>query len=270
MKLRTHSGITLILSIFILIGCYEQREGCLDALASNFMVSADEDCMDCCQYPPLTFTIKHLFDTLNFDLGKVYSNRRGQTFIPKAISFYVSDVTLLQGEHWLPVDETILIEGVQSNMEQPDDVTIITRNGFEFEIGDFLNAGQYARLQFSVGLNNPEFTGGQTTIYETNDHPLDTVGNALWSDADTYRMYAIELIHDSVRLDTMTYVAVASPAIAIELPIEVVKLRGQKLSIPLVIDYKKWFENIDFEADSKEVISEKIMAGIKNSITILQ
>ena len=270
MQLKSLSVSMLFLMIVLLLGCYEQREGCLDALASNFQIDSDIGCGDCCEYPQLTFTVKHLYDTLNFNLGSVYSNGLGQTFIPRSITFYVSDVTLKQGDDWLAVDESILINNGQTNIEQPDDVAVISRSGFEFGIGDFLKAGNYTGLRFSIGLNAPEFTGGQQTEYEDSNHPLDTVDNELWSDAESYLMYDLDILVDSAVLDTVTYTAVAAPSLAIELAIDVFKVRGEKLSIPLAINYQRWFQDIDFGGDSTEVIRQKIMAGIKNSISVVE
>lgn len=120
MKLIIRKGVIhFFLALFFVFGCYEQQEGCLDALASNFEIDSDDGCSSCCEYPHLTFTIKHLYDTLNFNLGQVYSNGLGQTFIPRAISFFVSDVTLLQGENWRPVDNSILISNGRAILNSP-------------------------------------------------------------------------------------------------------------------------------------------------------
>ena len=247
----------------LLFGCYEPREGCLDALASNFAIDADEHC--CCEYPQLTFTLKHLYDSLDFDLGSIYENRLGQHFIPQRINFYFSDVSLAQGSDWIGVDETIELSVNSVINTEPDDVTEINRRGFEFPVGEFLTPGVFTAVRFSVGLNPPEVDAFASEFEDT--HPLDTANNELWSQMLGYLSYSCEIISDTAQLDTLTLVDAASPSIPIELPVELLKTRGAKLTIPLAIDYRQWFESIDFENDDEELIRQKISAGIKNSTT---
>ncbi len=266
--MRRSLKLAIFLSFALGLGsCYEQREGCLDALASNFEIDADVNC--CCEYPALTFTLKHLYDTINFDLNRVYYNQRGQGFTPLQIDFYFSDVMVAQGSDWITVDEMIDINQGSMIVPQPDDVTHLSRSGFEFPVGDFLAAGDFHAVRFSVGLNPPEIEA-QSTMFEEDSHPLDTTGNSLWNDDLGYLQYHLQMVADTMRRDTLLLRAAASPSIPIELSIDLNKSRGSKLSIPLAIDYREWFADIDFESDDEETMRQKIAMGIGKSISIFK
>ena len=238
----------------------------MDALAANFSVDADDDC--CCEYPDLIFNVKHLYDSINFDLGQTYLNQFDQTFIPLDLYFHISDVALLRDDQWFTVDDRIsLTTGQVQTFEEPDDVTIFTRSGFRFAIGRFLNPGLYSKVRFSIGLNEPEMN---VDVKDLDDgHPLDTASNNLWLQEEGYLKYFAQLVTDTTTRDTLNLISLASPSISIELSIEAVKERGDDLTIGLIIDYRHWFFNLDFLNDSDEMIREKIEDGIGNSLFVL-
>ena len=131
---------TLLLGISLLLfsGCYEKQEGCLDAFAENFDFEADSDCCEgtdsdecCCMYPDLSLTVQHQVGEENMVLGNVYLNDRNQPYIINKVSFYMSTVQLYD-KIWYSVDESIALTMNDQVKEVPDDITRITRQGFQF------------------------------------------------------------------------------------------------------------------------------------------
>ncbi len=247
--------------------CYQDREGCLDALATNFDVNADIN--SGCVYPELTFNISHRFDTVNFDLGSVYLNLLNQPFIPLAISFYISEVSLLTDMDLVTVDDLLQFRDQQGNLTVvPDDITKIRRSSFSFAIGSFLTPNSYRSLQFSLGLD-ASLTSAQSFDID-DDHPLDSSSNELFDAQLGYIMARAELISDTSALDTLVIDLPANPTIPMSLPVDLFKDRGEAIAVPLVIDYRHWFDRIDFEQDDLPTIRTKLADGIQRSFFVNQ
>ena len=261
---RSTSKILLCICMLMILGCYEPKEECLDALASNFSIDADAPCCCCCEYPSLVFSLQHRYGDEGFNLNQVYTNARDQTFIPLAITFYVSDVAMRLGDDWLSVDQTINLPTATGEVVEPDDVTVLRRQGFQFDIGEFKQAGQFSAVRFSVGLNEPEVSVSKDEL--PSDHALSSSNNDLLDAEMNYQKYHLELAIDSMVMDTVTIHDIATPSLLFEIPVTVEKTRGGELSIPLVIDYREWFDDIDWMQDSSAIIEEKISAGILRSI----
>ena len=77
--------IVLSLLPFLVMGCFEGEEGCLDARALNYDVTADTDCSGCCNYPELQLNFTHKVylekDTANLEYQVAYPNNLGSFFV---------------------------------------------------------------------------------------------------------------------------------------------------------------------------------------------
>ncbi|MDH3651152.1 MAG: hypothetical protein OEQ53_15815, partial [Saprospiraceae bacterium] len=185
----------------LLIGCYEKKEGCLDALASNFDVTADLDC--CCSYPQLILDVKHVYDSVNLNLGDVYTNQHLQVFRLLSFAFYVSDVQLRKADKWTSVSNQVEFSDNSGQLHsESDDVTIISRQTFRFNIGTFIESGSYEQIRFTVGLVPPESNVNPITI--DDEHALSSANNELWNNESGHCAYRFELV-DTTTSDTLLW-----------------------------------------------------------------
>ncbi len=262
------TGTFIFLGI-ILSGCFEKKEGCLDVVAANFDAGADKNC--CCIYPKLTLDVKHIYDSTNLSLTDVYTNNLGQDFKVLSIAFYISDVQLRSNGEWTPVSNVIEIRDHTGGIHvRPDDVTIINRQTFKFNVGEFLTPGSFDRLRFSIGLKAPEVNTDPESVQD--DHPLSsTSSDQLWDPIDGYLSYRISLI-DTLQQDTLHWKTPATTMafVDLEIDLKIDKQIGEDLVIPLEIDYRKWLQSIDIRSDSSEEINLKMRSGMESSITFLQ
>ncbi len=267
-----------LLCSLLMTSCYEKKSGCLDALASNFSIEADEDCCDgsplvddvcCCTYPDLVINTRHLHGEENLVLGAHYVNALGQLYIVEDIDFYLSDIEVYDGR-WQTVNNQLDIAN-QATMgnKETDDVTVLSPVSFQFKIGDFTLPGNYDSLSMMIGLQDHLTEVDMASL--PSGHPLDTAANALYDpESQEFLMFHIALITDTVSLDKRIYQVPAINPIHLSLPITAHKERGEDLTIPLSIDYRRWFDDVDLQNIDSILVSEEIRARISSSFSIIE
>jgi hypothetical protein len=262
-----------LLSTVLFLSCYEKKEGCLDVLAANFNLEADVDCCSdpdgcCCEFPQLTFSIKHQFGNENLGRGKMYTTDFGQPFYIDTICFFISNVRLTDGSGYA-VNDTIIVQSANGQeVPRPDDVAIISSTSFSIELGAFLRPGIYSNLSFIVGITEPE-RSAPSDQFESS-HPLaesqtklrDSISNALL-------LYAVGLIPDTLGNSVRHLQRSSAFTVSVNLPVKIIKEPGKSITIPLGIDYQKWLGTFDLENDDPDQLNQKILDGIQQSFTIL-
>ena len=254
-----------------IIACKEKTDGCLDVEATNFDVSADEPCPDdCCEYPMLSLEIAHRIDTLIFAYGTAYDLGEQTGRILK-IKFYLSDVRLTNDAETLEVLERIdLTPFIGDVINRKDDFALISRDNaaFTYTLGETRQQGTFDTLRFSVGVDEQVNLTDPTTL--TEGHPLGIQSDSLWSPERAYIFNKIIMVPDTMApMDTIEYNITGDPnLVEISIPYEKTVRLGVDVTIPLKIDYQKWFTGIDFVADSPELVMEKIVTNLANSFSI--
>ena len=251
---------------FLLLGCYERQEGCLDALANNFDLDADRNC--CCTYPNLIFDVKHLMDTVNLNPNTMYTNDLGQSFEIRKLDFFISGARLTKDGVDFMAGDSLLIELTVGSVEIVImDIIRLNKNQFQYTLGVFKEPGNFDRLKFFTGLKEP-LSGAVPGQFETGS-PLFEPGNPLLDDQLGYLNFSIELARDTTdehvfQLKSHTPLEL----VEIDLELQVEKNKGRNLVILLDIDYYQWFRDLDLEGDPVEVMREKIREGISHSFSV--
>lgn len=263
----------LLLFTILFLNCYEKKEGCLDVLAANFALEADIDCCQdpdacCCEYPKLSFSIKHQFGSENLSKGKLYFTDSGDPFYIDTIRFFISNVRLLDGAEYA-VDDTIQIKSADGQtVARPDDLSIISSTGFSIEIGAFKRPGIFTNLGFIVGLTEPERSAASDQF--ESPYPLAENQTKLRdSISKELLLYDVGWIPDTLTRKVIHLQMPASFTVAIDLPVEITKDPGRAITIPLAIDYQKWLGPIDLQNDESDVQKQKILQGLTQSFSIL-
>ena len=126
--------ISIVVLISFLMSCYTRKEACLDVLAANYDVSADDACLDCCTYPKLKLEIQHFVKDSVYSNTTIYTNDLNQSFKILDVRFYVHAFELFNKETGKKeVLETI--KNQDSTLIIPDDIKVYRSVDASIEIG---------------------------------------------------------------------------------------------------------------------------------------
>jgi hypothetical protein len=171
-------------SICLLWACDPPKEGCLDEEATNFDVTADRNCDNCCIAPQLVCTVEQKFNNKVWKPDSIYSNNLGQYFIIRSAAFYLSNFEALQNLNTFRVSDTLGFRvfgnavGDTTRQVITDDVALVRRTALEYPIGAFLPAGFFYQLNATIGLDS--IPNAVVPRYAPSGHPLGRQSDSLW------------------------------------------------------------------------------------------
>ncbi len=267
--------------LFLLAGCYEPTEGCLDIEATNYDVSADDSCLDCCTYPSLNLLFQHqvvLATQPDTSFALKYGTRYPSPFDTNHFfyidrgRFFVSDLKLIRenGEElgvtdsfWLPLlnGDSVYLE---NNFSKHD------RDIFKAAtIGSIRTSGLFSGVKFTLGLTPTVRQALVDTL--PAGHPL-----AVEDDSLSYLENVGYLpVHLSIRRDTlpgtvpMDFVFTDERQISVPFPQTVSIEKGFIIRVTLRLDYMALFEGIDFKNDTESAIRAKIDSQLSNAFSAI-
>ncbi len=263
--------LLIVFFLVMLFACKEPVEGCLDVDAVNYNVLADDPCEDCCTYPVLEVQFNHQYDTLLFSYDSIYNFAGSDAQFEKVV-YYLSDFQLRSSTDSFEVIDTrdldLLSGGVLSVKD--DFVLLSPGRSIRYDLGETRGgAATYDVLSFNVGLTNDvAFTNAGTISDE--DHPLAFGIDTLWTDPEGYIFNQITLIPDTTDQDQSRIINIRgnSALLRIELPYEQIVSPGTDITLPIRIDYQKWFSGIDFVGQSDIEIIEIIVNNTAEAFSI--
>ncbi len=272
----------LLFAFCFLYSCASKKDGCLDINATNFDVSADQSCGDCCTYPTLKLTFSHKIvpavnpdSTANFKYNTAYQIPfdTSEVFDIERIRFHVSNFKLidLQGNK-IGVLDTIQLENDFGPFTVEDNFAKVDRDIFTASsIGTFIGGGQYVGAEFEIGLDS-EIQNAKPASTPSN-HPLNINNDSLLYDSiqNTYLTSLIILNRDTLSSTDSTEIKLyESVSIPINFGLPVTIYEGFNLNIQIQIDYLKWFENIDIQLANIEEIELQILENLPNAFEIME
>ncbi len=138
--------------LFLFSNCREKAEGCLDIKAKNFNVAADASCTACCTYPSLTIG----WDTANFPRNKKFLVTNGDSCEILSWKILFSEFFLTSSDNVVSrISDSVLLVRKADSSRQINDFGILSFDKFAFtQVGTFRQAGNFKRLQFTVGLSD--------------------------------------------------------------------------------------------------------------------
>ena len=273
----------LILLIFLGIGCYQAERGCLDIEANNFSPAADEDCAaddknaNCpCQYPSISFSsVDYKAGPLDFTFGEAYLNDQKQTFQIEDIKFYLSDFQFIKADgSSIGVEDTISLtvlneEDVTTKILAIDDFILLNKQK-NIDIGMVKQSGQFEKIRFLVGINKIE----NATIPEnikSSRHPLADESMHFGDPSLGYIFNKIVINTDTSSIETMELkIGGNNNLVEVIIPFSYTTMPGIHFSLPtLQINHLKWFDGINFVADTEAVMIEKIVRNTPKVFSII-
>jgi hypothetical protein len=256
--------VGIFTAVFILTqmtSCYAPEDGCLDPEATNYAITGDNNCLDCCVYPVLKLSIFHESSDTTFKLKDIIRNELGQKISLIDFAYLLSDFTIEVNGIPLEVEDSILLNVGEGELFVKDDVIRVSRSNFTYEIGTILFEGDINQISFKFGLG--DVLNQNRFANEVDDHPLTTDPDSLFQDdTGTYVFQRIKIAQGSNFLDTVIYDI--EQVHDIMFPVEFESIRGTDKTIIIEAQYDKWFEGIDFTSMSPSKIQELINQNSKN------
>jgi hypothetical protein len=234
--------------IFLLLisySCYEEQEGCLNVLSSNFDVSADVECDDCCNFPSLNLNITYPIPALDSVLQDV----NGNDFVVEKLSFYLSNIQLLDdsGEGFTLREKITYEVETDDGLVQEKEVSnnFLLANAVlpkSFRLGTFEASGPYAEL--TMELNIPDSLGQALEGSFDFNHPLSP-SNGLLNEGIYYtgKFTLLQTTPDSTRHE---YFMVLPSETSLRFPISFFPDKGANIQIHLGLDFSIWWSGLDF------------------------
>ena len=253
--------LLLVCIVLQTISCYSPTEGCLDPEATNYAITADNDCVDCCTYPELSLSIFHESMDTTFNLGDTITNDIGQDFVLLSFVYLLSDFKVFTMDSFYEVSNTVNLlgeDGVELTVK--DDIIRVSRSTFTYELGTIIFNSTAVGLSFKIGLST-ELNENRFSE-EISGHPLTTDPDSLYQeDTDSYVFQRIQVAQGEGFLDTVIYDVITETDVLFD--IDVVSNRGEDKGLIIEAQYDEWFSEIDFETMDKTAIEEKIASNSK-------
>lgn len=250
---------------FSLTNCYTNVDGCIDPESTNYAISADNPCDDCCVYPVVKLSIFHQSADTTFFLNDTLTNALGQEYAIIKYAYLLSDfrLTLSDGEI-VQMQDSIQLNTATGTQYVRDDVIRVRRDLFTSTLGTAIFDIEGVGIDFLVGLrtelNKNEFTSAIT------GHPLTNDPDSLYrSVTDGYTFQRIQVAQGIDFRDTVIYDIYGEDAIRVSFPVDFSSLRGTDKSIIIEARYDEWFFDVDFETMSKSEIED---SAADNSMTM--
>jgi len=290
-KKNKHISLFIIYNLSFIIlfnSCYTPSEGCLDIGATNFNASADESCEDCCTYPQLRLAIFHSITTqgilqtdtcINFTSSTILTNDNVNYYQLNDVSFYLSDFEMIRSNGDVAtVDDTISLTIFDDIFTQEDkdtlvknDFELIKRSVFNYNIGEFRTSGTFSKVRFKVGINKPLNTTDVDTLETT--HPLSSANEMHNGDRGAgfiLQQFVIEkdTAVATSNIDTLSISQTFVNSIPVELDFPETFQPGFNVTIPMKINYSKWFQGINFVTDTEAEIKTQIVSNTAEAFEI--
>lgn len=275
-------GNTLfVLLLFVFQSCSQPSTGCRDIRATNYDVTADEDCDDaCCVYPLLRIQFDHKIqqtidgvDTLvGFKYNTLYTldNAPLDSFYFQKIKCYLSDFRLVDadGKEQQVTDEVTLsyFDNAADPITVTDDFLLLDANfSSVLTIGTFEFPGTYETLKFKVGLadelllTDPDANSNAALQIQTDSlNYEENVG---------YLSQKYVYFNEPSALDSILYYREEAVEISISTaPFTIIS--GYDTKLRMTIRYDKWLENINMKTVSAEDFETNSVFNLPNAFSL--
>ncbi|MCB0645813.1 MAG: hypothetical protein KDC49_04075 [Saprospiraceae bacterium] len=251
-----------VYSLFGLTSCYEELDGCLDPLARNYTLAADNDCSDCCEFPAIELRINHVYGSGTYGLNRDLVTNVGDTFRVTQQSIYLSRIyfTTPSGDV-LENRSTKMYTLDEVNVLKPLDFCLIKSTSVVCSAGTARYAGQVNKAHFQLGLEE-----GLTMLdsASVSRDPVLTWREPARVNNTYYALYFKVTTSDN---QEKVYYVPADDVFDFTSGPGYVNGAGQAIQFYISIDYFKLFEDINFKTMPNEEVVKQIMTNISKAFS---
>jgi hypothetical protein len=267
--------------VFLLAACYEPKEGCLDIEATNYDVSADDQCPKCCTYPKLSVQVLHYIvspkkpDSL-FAMryatkyqGLLDSN---EFFFLDRGRFFISNLKLVRqsGEEVGVRDSVLLPRTVGDSIRVENNFSKHDRDILQAaSLGTVRTEGLFVGVKFTIGI--PQLLLDEVAIDSINSGALFVRNDTLSHDSLTGVIPVRFMLRPDTLDNTPKLDFQFKEPYEISLPFAqpVAIERGYNIKVVLGLNYSVLLENVDFKNDNEATIRAKIDSQLTNAFSIV-
>jgi len=264
----------LLLAVLAVVGCYEEKEGCLDATALNFDVSADKDC--CCEYPKLILKVNYKKnDTTSFSKLE-YLGDAGHVYKVESFAFFLSHVEVKgQSGAWVDVDDSTeyWIFDAQDAPEKgivSNNVVLVEDNVLKYDFGDFADFGSYDSVRFDIGMDGLQESVIPDSL--SKEHALGVGKDSMWVSPKVYLQQKWVIVTDTsaanYKVDTF-FVQGANVPLNLAYGSGHLVPKGKNYELKIDVNILKWLEGVSWQAD-KAIILDKLYHNSANAVSLVQ
>lgn len=251
------------LSILLNSAC-QREEGCLDASATNYDVSADLNC--CCEYPVFEFRIFRVAGSADYSPDSAYVDAGNNAFSIADVRFYISEVHLVNDSGTeVGVTDSIGIEKLDGSGALVEDNFIrVNPDQNLYELGTILTQGNFNTVRFTVGLAE-DVNHGNPDIFSV-DHPLAIQSDSLHIDQQSgYKFNAMDIV---ISNDTTSYfVSGDQNAVELEIDYDITAVKAFDVEVQIDVDLLALLDGVDFSVDDFNTIQSKIVNNTPAAFT---
>lgn len=250
--------LMVIYSTFLLSSCFRHQEGCIDPESTNYDITADNECEDCCEYPDLELSVFHENMDTTFRLEDTIVNDLGQKISLVDFVYLLSEFEITTVDSIYGVSDSISLNVDTESILVKDDVIRVNRDVFTFDLGTIIFDGTTQTLSFKVGLTDVLNENRFTTAVD--DHALTKDPDSLFqSDSGTYVFQRLKVAQGQDLMDTVIYDI--STSVDVSFPLEIISERGTDKKMIIEAQYNVWFDEVDFTTMDKSEIESKITSN---------
>ncbi len=251
--------------MFLYTSCYEPQEGCLNPIATNYNVHADDACDECCTLPNLILQVMHRYqgvDTFSVSPGDTLLDDFGQAYFLNQFEYFINEVSLTGMDGEMALLDSVQISENGFVQTIVDDIRLIRLGRTSYTIGSFDELKTYDQLTFKLGLGFDQLDFD----FFSEDYLLREFQDSLYI-GDKFVS-----IQTDVVLDTMSQVNTTLNVLDQQFDIVLTGMfepsLGSDLRINVEVDLKKWFEGISVLNDSETEIIAKLSANATNAFSL--
>jgi hypothetical protein len=240
--------------ISILSSCYEREEACLDLLAQNYTITADDACDECCEYPTLQLRAFPMLGDSLYNMDSVITNNAGQSYFIRDAVIILSKFELALTDTTLKIRETAAFEDTDdSSIDLIDDHVVLKVSSSVLDIGSIRENGDVDSLSFLVGVDHE--------LVSVNEESVIFDYDTLYTDQGYYDISLYLTLDASLQMNKIVrfYLNIEESRILL-LPTDVSKEERLDFGLQVEIDYKTLLNDIIIEeTEDVQIISDYIL-----------
>ncbi len=262
--------ISLLLPILCLISicfvsCYETSEGCLEKWASNFDISADINCNDCCTEPKFSFNLNWIYNQETLNQDSFYTNVNNQTYRILNARFLMNrfKVWNIEQDTLKKLDTTIIKDRIYV-----DDFKFVTKTIQSNSIATVRDITYVDSISFYFGLESALL---DTSIITKDNGEIATALDNLYDyDVDSLALFKIDLVIDSAKTDTFSFSYFGEGEAFYKERFNLTQdlSEGVNKTINIDIDLKTWFDDVNLDTLNKTMTGNSMFNYFRSAITI--
>ncbi len=243
-----------------------KQEGCLERWASNYDITADKACDDCCTEPKVKLQFRTLFDSISVNSDSVYLDDFNNTFKYVSAEFFISRFrgwnsegdTIKNADTVSVLDDIYIDDFFFSPVKNSKDVGFIR----DIEVLD--------TIEFYLGLSA---SMQDTSIITSDNLDLAAANDSLFIEDNRFSVFNTVLAIDTSQLDTIRYRSILTNSNEIKL-VYAFGENGLNLSEGLdktfQIDYflDVALAGIDLSIFSVDAVGENLLNSLQQSVMV--